>query len=59
MAKEREVIINDRTSILTTSDDPDDIVREKYIAKINRNKDALNYLNGMGKPSFGKGEISK
>jgi len=50
MKTEREVIIDHKTTIITKSIEPDDIVRAKYLEKLNSR--GLREINGnsMGRP---------
>lgn len=50
--KERAVIINAKTTILTTSDKSDEVVRKEFLAKLENNKKALLGGNTFGKSSF-------
>lgn len=54
MTKERQVIINEKTYILTTSEESDEVVRERYLYKLEHNKQTLKNMNNMGKQSFKK-----
>ena len=51
---EREVIIDDRTTILTKSNKSDEEVRKAFLDKLSYNKNVELRGNKMGRPSFSK-----